>query len=175
MAFAFLNKFFGGSDPREAMRPLYGAVTAEARSPAWYLHGEVPDTMEGRFDLMCLVTSVALLQLEELGEAAQAPMAWLTELFVDDMEGQMREVGYGDVVVGKQVGKMMGALGGRLGACRIALSGGEDMSAMLERNLYRGTPPAPGAMDFSQNRLKALVADLSSLTLDQLMAGETRP
>jgi cytochrome b pre-mRNA-processing protein 3 len=175
MAFAFLNKFFGGNDPREAMRPLYDAVTAEARTPAWYLRGAVPDTMEGRFDLMCLVTSVVLLKLEDLGEEAQAQMAWLTELFVDDMEGQMREVGYGDVVVGKQVGKMMGALGGRLGACRNALGGGEDLSDMLERNLYRGTPPAPDALDFSQNRLKALVADLSSQTLDQLMAGEIRP
>jgi cytochrome b pre-mRNA-processing protein 3 len=175
MAFAFLNTFFGRSDPRDAMRPLYGAVTTEARQPAWYLDGAVPDTMEGRFDLMCLVTSVVLLRMENLGEAANAPMAWLTELFVDDMEGQMREVGYGDVVVGKQVGKMMGALGGRLGACRIALGGGEDLPTMLERNLYRGTPPASDSLAFSQNRLKALVADLSSLSLHQLMDGGLRP
>ena len=172
MAFAFLNKFFGGSDPREALQPLYSAVTAEARQPAWYLDGAVPDTMEGRFDLMCLITSVVLLRMEKLGEAAQAPMAWLTELFVDDMEGQMREVGYGDVVVGKQVGKMLGALGGRLGACRTAFAGEGDLTAMLERNLYRGTPPAPPAAGFAQDRLLHLVAVLETSSLDQVLAGQ---
>ena len=175
MAFAFLNKFFGGSDPRDGLRPLYAAITAEARAPAWYLDGAVPDTMEGRFDLMCLVTSVVLLRMEQMGEAAQAPMAWLTELFVDDMEGQMREVGYGDVVVGKQVGKMMGALGGRLGACRVAFNGEEELSALLERNLFRGTLPSPEALVFAQSRLKSLVGDLSTVSLEDLLGGEIRP
>jgi cytochrome b pre-mRNA-processing protein 3 len=175
MAFAFLNKFFGQSDPNESVRTLYSAITAEARAPDWYLGGGVPDTLEGRFDLMCLITSVVTLRMEGLGEKAQAPMAWLTELFVDDMEGQMREVGYGDVVVGKQVGKMMGSLGGRMGACREAFAAGGDLPAMLERNLYRATPPAPAASDFARARLIGLVEALSQSNLDQLLAGVLRP
>jgi cytochrome b pre-mRNA-processing protein 3 len=51
--------------------------------------------------------------------------ALLTELFVEDMDGQLRESGVGDVVVGKHIGKLMAVLGGRLGALRAALAAGD--------------------------------------------------
>jgi cytochrome b pre-mRNA-processing protein 3 len=171
MAFAFLNKFLGRSDPREALRPLYAAITAEARTEDWYRAGQVPDTQDGRFDLLCHVTALVVLRLEKLGEPASAPMALLTELFVADMEGQMRETGYGDVVVGKQVGKMMSALGGRMGACRTALAPGGDLPAMLARNLFRGDVPEGAALDAAVSRTTALVARLDATPLESLVAG----
>jgi cytochrome b pre-mRNA-processing protein 3 len=171
MAFAFLNKFFGQNDPRDTVRPLYQAVMAEARHEDWYRAAQVPDTLEGRFDMMCLVNALVLIRMEALGEGAQAPMAWLTEVFVEDMEGQMREVGFGDVVVGKQVGKMMGSLGGRLGACRDALAPGGDLAAMLGRNIYRGSLPAAEAQAAAHARFHGLVGALDQTTLDSLLSG----
>jgi cytochrome b pre-mRNA-processing protein 3 len=178
MAFAFLNrilglnKILGRSDPREALRPLYDAIIVEARTEDWYRAGQVPDTQDGRFDLLCHVTALVVLRLETMGEPASAPMALLTEVFVADMEGQMRETGYGDVVVGKQVGKMMSALGGRLGACRTALAPGGDMPAALTRNLYRGDVPEPGALDVAIKRTLALVERLKAGSLESLLQGE---
>ncbi|WP_204310223.1 ubiquinol-cytochrome C chaperone family protein, partial [Enterobacter cloacae] len=69
----------------------------------------------------------------------------LTEVFIDDMDGQLRQIGIGDIVVGKHVGKMMGMLGGRLGAYREALAAGGFDEALV-RNLYRGEAPAPAAL-----------------------------
>jgi cytochrome b pre-mRNA-processing protein 3 len=181
MAFGFLNKFSGlntlfrQNDPRGTLRPLYNAVTAEAREEDWYWAAQVPDTLDGRFDMMCLVTALVLIRMEALGEAAQSPMARLTEVFVEDMEGQMRETGFGDVVVGKQVGKMMSALGGRLGACRLAVAPGGDLAALLERNVYRGSLPAAEAQEAAQSRVRSLVQALDQATLESLMSGRIRP
>src|SRR3546814_14845384 len=62
---------------------------------------------------------------------------WLTELFVDDMDGQLRQIGIGDMIVGKHIGRMMSALGGRLSAYRSGLGAGESLEDALVRNLYR--------------------------------------
>jgi cytochrome b pre-mRNA-processing protein 3 len=72
-------------------------------------------------------------------EAEQAliePSVRLTELFVTDMDGQLRQSGVGDLVVGKHVGKLMGVLGGRLGALREALpQGDEALTEVVARNV----------------------------------------
>lgn len=116
------------------MSALYTAVVAEARRPHWYLRHGVPDTLDGRFDMVSLVLSLALLRLEDVGKQAEA--VYLTERFVDDMDGQIREIGFGDLVVGKQVGGIMAVLGGRLGVYRDGIAG-----ETLTRTLWRGNPP----------------------------------
>src|SRR3546814_8548157 len=78
----------------------------------------------------------------------------LTERFIDDMDGQLRQIGIGDFVVGKHVGKMMGALGGRMDAYGPALAGEGDLDAALVRNLYRGNAPEPSALAFVSSARK---------------------
>ena len=92
------HRLFGRGE-RDALAPLYKAVVAEARRPDWYRQGRVPDTLDGRFDMVAAVLSLVLLRLEEEGDAGRAPSAHLTELFVEDMDGQLRERGIGDIAV----------------------------------------------------------------------------
>ncbi len=80
----------------------------------------MPDTIDGRFDMVAAMLSLALIRMETLG--LQGEGARLTEIFVEDMDGQVRQIGFGDLVVGKQIGKMMSALGGRIAAYRAALA-----------------------------------------------------
>src|SRR4051812_18630203 len=148
------RRLFGRAE-RDRLAPLYRAVVAEARRPAWYRDGHVPDTLDGRFDMVAAILSLVLLRLESEGDAARAPSAYLTELFVNDMDGQLRQRGIGDIVVGKHIGRMMGALGGRLGAFRGAFAGG-DLDDVIQRNIYRGVVPAPGALAEVRNGLLAL-------------------
>jgi cytochrome b pre-mRNA-processing protein 3 len=67
----------------------------------------------------------------------RAESALLAELFVEDMDGQLREFGVNDVVVGKRIGKLMSVLGGRLGAYRGALNAGdlERLTGAVQRNV----------------------------------------
>jgi cytochrome b pre-mRNA-processing protein 3 len=62
---SFLTRIFGsGGDERDAYRPLYNAVVAAGRDPAWYVEGEVPDTVDGRFDMIAAILALTLLRLE---------------------------------------------------------------------------------------------------------------
>jgi cytochrome b pre-mRNA-processing protein 3 len=171
-AVKLLKKLFGQPDDRAAMRPLYESIIAQARQPDWYQAGAVADTIDGRFDMMNAVLALVLIRMEALGEPAQDPSVRLTEMFVEDMDGQLRELGIGDIVVGKHIGKMMSALGGRLGAYRVALAGDAPLAPVLERNLYRGAPVAAEALAFVEGKLLALRAQLSGASLDTLMAGK---
>ncbi|MET4898445.1 ubiquinol-cytochrome C chaperone family protein [Sphingomonadaceae bacterium jetA1] len=158
--------------------PLYNAVVRHAREPRWYVEGAVPDTVDGRFDMIAAVLSLVLIRLEVEPEGA-VPAARLTERFVTDMDGQLRELGIGDIVVGKHIGRMMAMLGGRLTAYRDGLTGeaptGEAgaLDAALVRNLYRGAAPAdPAAVPHVREALRALHERLAAVPLARLILGE---
>ncbi|MCP3734141.1 ubiquinol-cytochrome C chaperone family protein [Sphingomonas sp. RP10(2022)] len=157
-------------DTREAALPLYNAVVTRGRAEHWYLAGAVPDTVDGRFDMIAAVLAMVLLRLETQPEAA-ALSAHLTERFVDDMDGQLRQMGIGDIVVGKHIGKMMSMLGGRLGAYRDGLAAG-DLAPALVRNLYRGDAPTPEAVAHVATALTTLHEALATTPLDRLTAGD---
>jgi len=168
---AFLDRLFRSApDPREALRPLWHRVVELARDPALYRDDGVADTVSGRFDMVTIILAVVLLRMERdrvlVGESAL-----LTELFVEDMDGQLRESGVGDVVVGKHMGRLMSVLGGRLGALREALAAGGDdeLEAMLARNvtMAEGHGTAPLA-----KRLRAFGHKIAARDSKALLAGE---
>ncbi len=162
----FLTRVFGGKRERAAMVPLYHAIVAEARCRDWYARALVPDSMDGRFDMVALVLSFVLLRLEREGAAGQMPSVLLTEVFIDDMDGTMREVGFGDLVVGKRVGGIMGMLGGRLGAYRDG-----DRRAAVVRNVYRDAPPDDAAVNELVAMSAALEARVGAVPLAHLLEG----
>ena len=133
---SFFSRLFGKrTDDRAHVRPLWHRVVELARDKSWYVEHGLADTVPGRFDAITLVLVLVLLRMEQ-DEALIEPSVRLTELFVDDMDGQLRESGVGDLVVGKHVGKLMSTLGGRLGALREALPQGKAAVAeVLLRNL----------------------------------------
>lgn len=170
MAFGFIKRLFARNEGRDALSPLYRAVIAEARQPAWYLDGKVADTKDGRFEMVAAITALAILRLDAEGEPGRVPAVMLTEIFVDDMDGQLRQEGVGDIVVGKHIGKMMAALGGRMEAYKQGLESG-DLDAALIRNLYRTENPGSAALAFASRQLHDLWARLCATPLDALLAG----
>jgi cytochrome b pre-mRNA-processing protein 3 len=126
-------------DAREAVRPLWHRVVEIAREKDWYAQYGVADTVAGRFDVVTLVLVLVMLRMERdksSDDALVTPSVRLTELFVDDMDGQLRQSGVGDLVVGKHMGKLMSVLGGRIGALREALPLDDvALAAALERNV----------------------------------------
>ncbi len=158
-----------GEKQDEAL-PLYNAVVLRGRAEHWYLEGAVPDTVDGRFDMIAAILTLVLLRLE-IDPAGAETNARITERFVDDMDGQLRQMGIGDIVVGKHIGKMMSMLGGRLGAYRDGLAAG-DLGPALVRNLYRGDAPAPAALAHVDRELTAFRDALAATPIAALVAGE---
>lgn len=157
---------------RDALAPLYRSVVSTARRPVWYRSGGVPDTLDGRFDMVAAILSLVLIRLEREGEPGREPAARLTELFVEDMDGQLRQQGIGDIVVGKHIGRMMGALGGRLGAFREGLEPGGDLDGAIHRNLLRGAPADAAQVAVLRDGLIALMAALDATPAAELLDGE---
>jgi cytochrome b pre-mRNA-processing protein 3 len=171
----FLKSLFGfGPDPREELVPLYTAIVTEARDPVWYAEGGVPDTLDGRFDMVAAILSLALLRIDAEGDAGRASSALLTEVFIDDMEGQVRQLGIGDVVVGKHLGKMVAAMGGRLSVYRDAIDDATALEEALVRNLWRGEPGPEAKPAFVAERLRAIAAGLKATSWSAVLAGRLR-
>ena len=168
----FLQRIFGRTDRRAALEPLYRAVVAAGRDPGWYRAGGVPDSLDGRFDMIAAIAALVLLRLEAEGEAGREPAVLVAELFVADMDSSLRQVGIGDYVVGKHIGRMMGALGGRLAAFRDAGSGDDAFVEAVRRNVFHEAPPSGEALDWTAGRLQRLRDALEALSLEDLLAGK---
>ncbi len=166
-----LGQLFRRPAGRQEMAPLYRAIVAEARRPAWYAEGAVPDTTDGRFDMVASVLALVLLRLEREGDASRRAQALLAETFVEDMDGELRQMGIGDLMVGKHVGRMMGALGGRLTAYRNAFDAQGDLAEAVRRNIFRDEGADANRVALVEARLRALRGRIDATALDALLTG----
>ena len=172
---SFLSRLLGtGPDPREAVRPLWHKVVEIAREPSFYTDCNVSDSVGGRFDLITAVLCAVMVRVE--ASEMRAESALLAELFVEDMDGQLREFGVNDVVVGKRMGKLMSVLGGRLGAYRSALMAKdlEKLIAAVTRNVTfsEDADEAAGAQCVA-HKLLAFSERLASFDDAQVLKAET--
>ena len=120
--------------------------------------------------MVAAILTLVLLRLETAPEGPE-PSARLTEQFVADMDGQLREIGIGDIIVGKHIGRMMSMLGGRLGAYRDALAPGGDLDNALVRNVWRGDAPPPAAVAHVAGALRGFDAALAETPVATVLAG----
>ncbi|MEP3049736.1 MAG: ubiquinol-cytochrome C chaperone family protein [Erythrobacter sp.] len=162
---SFLSKLLGTqADPREKLRPLWHRVIEMARDQTFYTDCQIADSVAGRFDMITAILSVIIVRLE--AAELRNESALIAELFVEDMDGQLREFGTNDVVVGKRMGKLMGVLGGRLGAYRGALTNddADRLSDAVERNFTfaANADPQKSAQCVS-SKLRDLFGRLSAL------------
>ena len=158
------------TEPRTA-RALYDAVVARARTPAWYREGGVADTLDGRFAALATLLALVDLRLERGQDAARQTSVSLAECFIEDMDGELRQIGIGDPVMGKKVGSLVGSLGGRVGAWRRVLNGEESWEAVIARSLHREQPVIPAAAAFAERELRAFWTGLAAQDDASLIAG----
>ncbi len=132
---------------RKSVRAVYGAIVAAARHPRFYAEWGVPDTVDGRYDMIVLHTVLVLDRLGADGEATAAFAQGLTDEVFADMDRSLREMGVGDISVGKKVRRMAEVFYGRARAYTPALHAGdaEGLGQALYRNVYAGTGAEAGA------------------------------
>jgi cytochrome b pre-mRNA-processing protein 3 len=141
-------------DPQVAsIAALYGAIVAQARHPGFYLDFGVPDTPEGRFDMIVLHLALVCRRLGRAEGADQGPGRALSQaifdMFCQDMDHNLREMGVGDLGVPKKMQKLGEAFYGRLDAYdrALAVTGDADLAAALGRNvLGEGAAAAAGRL-----------------------------
>jgi cytochrome b pre-mRNA-processing protein 3 len=137
---AMFQRLRSREDPRDNIRRLYGVIVAQARVPEFYTDYGVPDTVEGRFDMVVLHVYLVFRRLAAAGEAARDRGQAMFDLFIEDMDASMRELGVGDLSVPRKVRAMAEGYYGRTGVYDAALgeAGDDKLAAALLRNVYAG-------------------------------------
>jgi cytochrome b pre-mRNA-processing protein 3 len=128
--------------PRAALRgtieAIYGMIVTQAREPLFYRDLGVPDTVNGRFDLLILHLWMVLRRFRSIQDAAHVSQA-LFDRFCEDMDANLREMGVGDLTVPKRMQAFGEAFYGRAAAYDAAFAAGADAPAYaLRKNILNG-------------------------------------
>lgn len=134
--------------PREAsIASLYGAIVAQARSPAFYQTYRVPDSVTGRLEMIILHAVLVLRRLERENASWRELGQHLFDRFARDMDDNMREMGVGDLAVPRKMRRIGEAFYGRQAAYGAAVAAADDapLAAALARNIFAGELEERGA------------------------------
>ena len=124
--------------PRGTIETIYGMIVTQAREPLFYRDFSVPDTVNGRFDLLLLHLWMVLRHLRTLPAGADLSQA-LFDHFCADMDANLREMAVGDLAVPKKMQKVGEAFYGRAAAYDMALTDGDEALALaISRNVLDG-------------------------------------
>lgn len=165
-----LKRLFGSNKWEAPARALYETVVAQARRPDFYRDLGVPDTVDGRFELVALHGHLLLRRLRPLSNGAGLAQALFDVIFAD-MDASLREMGAGDLGVGKRVKVMAKGFYGRMAAYDAGLAGEASLADALRRNLYGTVEPAPAALTAMAQYLQDAAQALEKQPESALLAG----
>ncbi len=166
-----LHWFRRRAEVQRTAEKLYGSVVAAARNPGFYRGMGVPDTPEGRFELVALHLFLMLEGLKGQNAADPEVAQRTIETFVTDMDDCMREMGVGDMVVGKKVKRAAAAFYERASVYRAALAArGSELEVGIMQYVFEGDGAARDRAARLAHYTRA-AAELSSKTpFDKLVA-----
>lgn len=170
-----LERLFPGRALRARSLSLYGAIVGRAREAVFYRDLGVPDTLDGRFEMIVLHLFLIVDRLRRIGRDGNVLARALLETMVDDMDSAVREMGVGDLSVGRRVKAMAAAYNGRATAYGKAMENADpgELHGSLRRNLF-GTVEAPEAAKLAAiaRYMRDQRAALDALDDRALLAGE---
>jgi cytochrome b pre-mRNA-processing protein 3 len=123
----------------DTISSLYGMIVAQARMPVFYRDYGVPDTVDGRFELVLLHLYLVLRRLSGERELGQQ----IFDLFCRDMDRNLREIGISDLKVPSEMRRIGEAYYGRAKAYDMALASHDsgELNRAISRNVFATAPP----------------------------------
>jgi cytochrome b pre-mRNA-processing protein 3 len=158
---------------RRSAGQLYHELVKHARTPTFYRDLGVPDTPEGRFEMVALHAALVIRRLRAEDALGRALGQELFDLMFADVDESLRHIGVGDLKVGKHVKRLAGNFYARLAALDEALAGGTaPLGPMLATNVYHGgTPPSAAQCDALAAWLVATARALDAQAGAAVLAG----
>ncbi len=163
--------FLRRSPQQRAADALYAAAVAAARAPAFYAELGVPDTLDGRFDLIGLHAFLLIRRLQHAPPPGPDLAQAVFDAMFRDMDRNLREIGVGDLSVARKMKQMWEAFHGRAAAyeAAFAAAGPGALPAALARNVWReGAAPHAAALAAAA---RAQAAHLEAQPLADFIAG----
>lgn len=154
---------------------VYASLVAQARRPVFYADLAVPDTVDGRFDMIVMHLVLLYKRLERLDAAARAFGQHLFDIFIKDMERSLREQGVGDLSIAKQMKKVGESYYGRSAAYVGALQAADDdlLGDAIARNILAAADREHAAPRLAAY-MRAADALLAEQPADALMGDRVR-
>src|SRR5215211_1002809 len=158
---------------RLAAELAYRRIVEQARRPGFFLSGGVPDTVDGRFELICLHAFLYLNRLKgEQPRTARFGRRFVAAMCAD-FDRSLREMGTGDLSVGREVKRMAEAFYGRFAAYKEGLAADDAvLRPALARNLFGTTVPDPTQLAAMAEYMRGQAAALSRQDAGALLAGD---
>ena len=151
----------------------YHRIVERAREPVFFAEWGVPDTLDGRFEILALHAFLVLNRLKAEGAAAAAFAQDLFDTMFADIDRALREMGATDIGVGRHVKAMARGFYGRIVAYEKGLAGDEAaLGDALRRNLYGTTTASPAQTAAMMRYLRRQSAALAAVPAAALLAGE---
>jgi cytochrome b pre-mRNA-processing protein 3 len=169
-----LANLFRRRDPAASV--LYQEIVGQARRPAFYLVCGVPDTVQGRFEMIALHMFLVLHRLKREGEPATALAQDLFDLMFQDMDRNLRELGTGDLAVGKRIKALAKGLYGRIAAYERGLGEGggtapDTLEQAIARNVFPSGAPEAACLGALVDYMRRSPAVLAAQAYNELSAG----
>ncbi len=167
-----LSRWFSRGSDRSLL--VYQRIVAQARHPGFYAAAGVPDTADGRFEMLALHLFLVLHRLKsERGDPACAALAQaLADHMVADLDANLREMGAGDLGVGRRVKRMTAALYGRFAAYEAGFDRGEaELRQAVRRTVFATAVPGDGQVEAVARYLLASRDVLAGRSAAELAAG----
>jgi cytochrome b pre-mRNA-processing protein 3 len=162
---------------RDVAEQLYRDLVNQARMPVFYREFGVPDTPEGRFEMIGLHVALVVRRLRAAGTPGKALAQELFDLMFADMDESLRYLGIGELSVGKQIKRLAGHFYARLRALDSALATvpAAPLAPMLRTNVYHGgTAPGARQLDALASYVIAAERGLREQRVEDLLAGQAR-
>ena len=172
----FLRRFLRDEQLEGTAASIYASFAGQARQPAFYLDFGIPDTVDGRFEMVALHAFLVFRRLKGQGaEAARLTQA-VYDIMFKEMDLALRELGAADLGVGKRIKHMTEALNGRIQVYEKALDAGsdDDLWAALRRNLYGTVEIDDRCISAMITYVKATAAALETQDIAELIGGKVR-
>lgn len=179
-----LANLFRRRDPAAVI--LYGQIVDQARRPEFYRVCGVADSVQGRFEMIAMHLFLVLYRLKREGRAGAALAQDLFDIMFQDMDRNLRELGTGDLAVGKRIKSLAKGLYGRIAAYERGLApcgpgqdaaggladlAGESLEEALRRNVFAEAVAPPAALGALADYLRRAAASLGRQPLNDLAAG----
>lgn len=156
----------------EVAQALYTAVVEQARRVEFYRDWGVPDSVDGRFEMLVLHVFLVLRRLKQAPEQAGEIGQRLFDTLFRDMDASLREMGVGDLSVGKKIRDMAEAFYGRVSSYETGLeAGGGALEAAVERNLFGTVQATPEQIGALAGYLAEAAEALDAQSVEALLSG----
>lgn len=171
---SFLRSLFKHASDGTDIHQLYNAIVEQARSRAFFAELGVPDTPTGRFALIALHAFLAMDRLGRVTGQGKVSQALFDVMFAD-LDRNLREMGVGDLSVGRRVKALARYFYAMAAACRDGLNRGDAvLGAAVNDYLYGGAAPSSASVAAICAYLRACVSELAGQAEDDIAQGRIR-